>query len=185
MSLNPPPTRLTQPFDMRIAPVSNGLDDDYYGSRARAIPQTETAPASFRAVEQADMVLPVVTTSSSSSTAWPTASPTHWKLPSTFCTRSGVKGNLGWRVLDPDHQPLVHREAGQLAKVSGQQCRLVITPAAEAASVQRHRHDDLSRYGLGTQKFSKQLAQLGGDSPNAAVLQAMDRSLDDPFHKER
>ena len=60
------------------------------GYRASASPKTDTAPAFLSAEAHADIVLPVVTTSSISSTRSPVASRVHWKASSMFCRRSSL-----------------------------------------------------------------------------------------------
>ncbi len=65
-----------------------------HGSLASTRPQAAAAPASLSARAQADSVLPVVQTSSTSSTRRPEASPGHWKAPWTLRARSS------WLAMD-------------------------------------------------------------------------------------
>ena len=66
----------------------NEVNESSQGALATTSPQTFDAPASFKALAQADIVPPVVAMSSIRSTALPPTSPSQPKLPSTLRHRS-------------------------------------------------------------------------------------------------
>ena len=149
-------------------------------SLARARPQTESADASHRALAQADMVLPVVTTSSMSSTASPSTLAVASKVPSAISIRAAIDPRCTWggesttrlSTSFPEGMPV------NFAKLACQKRRLIVAAASFPAGVHGHGYDEGRGDEGALQPTGKDVCKLRREGAIVSILEGVDGGAD-------